>query len=266
MAKNEELAKTAPTSMATVQNSRPDFLKEREGKEVRGLEEITANEMVLPRLALCQNTTKQRDRTNPKYIPGLSEGQFFNSLSGVIYGEAVTVMPLFFRKSRIYFKDIDEGGGIICRAPHGNDCQLNDGKACIHSAWSKDGTPPPCTEFYNYACLIYPTNEPIVVSLKVTGIKAGKEWNSMMRLRGADPFAGLYDIKAIPAHNATGQTYYTYQIVNSIHDAGWVNAEQFKYNEKQYTVLSKQLDSGDVKVDESTISDEAFAMRDASEM
>jgi hypothetical protein len=263
MAKGEELAKAAPTS---IQASRPDYLKEFDGQEVRGLEQVTSAEMVLPRLALCQNTSPQRDRTNPKYIPGLQEGTFFNSLTKGIYGEKLTVMPLFFRKSRIYWKDINEGGGIICRAPHGNDCQLNDGKACLHSAWGKDGTPPLCTEFYNYACLIYPTNEPIVVSLKVTGIKAGKEWNSMMRLRGSDPFSGLYDVMAVPARNATGQTYYTYQIVNSPEEGGWVTKDQFVYNEKQYVVLSKQLDEGDVKVDESTLSEEAFAMRDASEM
>ena len=265
MAKNDELAKTAPASMAT-QDNRPDWIKERDGQEVRGLEQITSSEMVLPRLALCQNTSPQRDRTNPKYIKDLTEGMFFNSLTKHIYGEQLTVMPLFFRLSRIYFKDINAGGGIICRAPHGNDCQLNDGKPCLHSTWGKDGTPPPCTEFYNYASLIYPTNEPIVVSLKVTGIRAGKEWNSTMRLRGADPFSGLYDIKAVPARNATGQTYYTYQIVNSLQGGGWVTKDQFMYNEKQYTVLSKQLDQGEVKVDESTISDEAFAMRDASEM
>jgi hypothetical protein len=263
MAKSEELAKTAP---ASIQDTRPDYLKERDGQEVRGLEQVTSAEMVLPRLALCQNTSPQRDRTNPKYIPGLQEGMFFNSLTKQIYGEKLTVMPLFFRKSRIYFKDINDGGGVICRAPHGNDCQLNDGKACLHSAWGKDGTPPPCTEFYNYASLIHPTNEPLVVSLKVTGIRAGKEWNSMMRLRGADPFAGLYDVLAVPARNATGQTYYTYQIVNSPQDGGWVDKNQFQFNEKQYAILSKQLDQGDVKVDESSLSDEAFAMRDASEM
>ncbi len=266
MAKSEAIEKPAPSGMQALQANRPEFLKGREGAEIRGLEEVGADEMVLPRLTLTQNTTKQRDRNDPKYIPGLEEGQFFNSLTKQIYGNKIIVMPLFFNKSRIYFKDINQGGGIICRAPHGNDCQLNNGKACLHSNWGPEGQPPACTEFYNYACLIYPTNEPIIVSLKVTGLKAGKEWNSLMRFRGADPFAGIYELKSVPARNGTGQNYYTYAIANSEVEHGWVNKEQFEFNEKQYNMLRSQLASGEATVDESTLSEEAFAMRDAHEM
>ena len=254
------------TTAIDIQKSRPEFLKEREGKEIRGLEEVGSDEMVLPRLTLTQGTTPQRQEANVSFIPNLKEGDFFNSLTKQIYGRRVVVMPLLFRKSRIYFKDINEGGGLICRAPHGNDCQLNAGGLCLHSRWQADGTPPACTEFYNYACLLYPSNEPIVVSLKVTGIRAGKEWNSKMRMRGADPFAGLYEIKSIQVPNKTRQLYWTYQIDNAVEDGGWVSNDQFQYNEKQYMLWSENLDTGKAKVDESTLSEEQFAMRDAAEM
>ena len=261
-----ELEKTGGSSLADVQKARPAYLKEREGQEARGLEEIGAQEMVLPRLTLTQNTTPQRNRQDPHYIPGLQEGQFFNSLTKEIYGDRVLVTPMFFRKSRIYFKDINQGGGIICRAPHGNDCQLNNGGPCLHGLWSNDGKPPECTEFYNYPSLLYPNNEIIVVSLKVTGIKAGKEWNTMMRLRGADPFAGIYEIKAVPARNKTGQNYYTYAVNNAKEEGGWVSKERFMQNEKMYQLLVEQFKSGQATVDESTLSEEQFAMRDAEEM
>lgn len=251
---------------ADLQEARPAYLAEREGQPIRGLEEVTAADMVLPRLTLAQSMTPQRQRNDPRYIPGLEEGMFFNSLTKKIYGDKVLVMPLFYRKTRIYFKDIDEGGGIICRAPHGNDCQLNNGGPCLHSAWGKNGEAPACTEFFNYPSLIYPTSEPIVVSLKTTGIKAGKEWNSLMRFRGADPFAGIYEIKAIPARNQTGQTYFTYAITNALDNGGWVNKEQFEHNERTYNSFVEQFAAGQVQVDESTISDEQFAMRDANEM
>lgn len=260
----QSLAKQSPSG---IQASRPEYLKEREGQEIRGLDEVTAKEMVLPRLTLCQGLTPQRQRNDPKYIPGLDEGMFFNSLTRQIYGEKIDVMPLFFKLTRIFFKDINEGGGVICRAPNGNDCQLNNGGPCLHQKWGTNGEPPECTEFYNYPCLVYPTNEPIVVSLKVTGIKAGKIWNSTMRLRGADPFAGIYTIRAIPARNKTGQTYYTYDIFNSAEENGWVTKrEQFEFNEKQFKMFAEHFKAGTAKVDESTLSDEAFAMRDAAEM
>ncbi len=264
--KSEALEKPGTSSLADIQKTRPAYLQERDGKEIRGLEEVGANEMVVPRLTLTQGVTPQRQRSDPRYIPGLEEGQFFNSLTKQIYGDRVVVTPMFFRKTRIYFKDINEGGGLICRAPHGNDCQLNNGGPCLHSAWGKDGQSPACTEFYNYPCLLYPTRELIVVSLKVTGIRAGREWNSMMRFRGADPFAGIYELKAVPARNKTGQTYFTYQISNAKEEGGWVSAEQFQENEKMYKLLTEQFAAGTATVDESTLSDEQFAMRDANEM
>ncbi len=263
---SEELQKpAASTSMAEVLNNKPAYLQGVESPQ-RGLEEITADEMVLPRITLTQGLTPQRQKRDPRYIAGLEEGMFFNSLTKQIYGDRLVVTPLFFRKSRIWFKDINDGGGIMCRAPKGNDCQLNNGGPCLHNTWGNDGQPPECTEFYNYPCLIYPTNELAVVSLKVTGIKAGREWNTIMRVRGADAFAGLYEIKAVPAQNKTGQTYFTYQITNAPEEGGWVPAEQFKKNEALYHELLKSFTSGKTTVDESTLSDEQFAMRDAQEM
>ena len=236
---------------------RPDYVKGN-----RGFEKMETRDMVLPRLSLCQATTPQRQESHAKYIPDLKEGQLFNSLTSQVYGKSVTVVPLFFFKSRILFKDIDTGGGIICQAPDGKSCQLNHGGPCIKQGWGPNGEPPECTEFYNYPSLIMPARELIVISLKVTALKAGREWNALMRMRGADMFAGLYDIRSAAARNKAGQTYYTYVITNG-NPNPWADKETYQYAEQVFNQVSEGLATGTITVDESTISDDAFADRDA---
>lgn len=256
---DERVATTEPGEVA-----KPDYVKGN-----RGFEQMEAKDMVLARLSLCQSMTPQRQESDPKFIDGLKEGHLFNSLTGKIYGKHTRVVPLFFFKSRIFFKDINEGGGIICQAPDGKSCQLNHGGPCLHQAWGASGEPPECNEFFNYPCIMLDDKgvviEPlIVVSLKATGLKAGKEWNALMRMRGADMFSGIYNVDSQPARNKAGQTYQTYKVTNS--EPRWVEPALYQQAEKMFQQVSEGIAAGSITVDESTASDDAFASRDAEEM
>ncbi len=243
--------------------ARPDYIKEGE----KGFEQVTMKDMVLPRLALCQDNTPQRKKQNADvYIPGLEEGNLFNTLSGKIYGNKIQVVPLFFYHSKIMFKGFEQGGGIVCQASDGISCQLNNGGACLHGAWGPGGEPPECTEFYNYPCLVYEgpgskTSELIIVSLKSTGIGAAKKWNSYMRMRGADMFAGVYELSSTPDTNKAGMSYFTWAVANG--DPAWVDVDLLKSGEKMYKTVSEGLKSGAIKVDDLDPDDAAFAARDS---
>jgi hypothetical protein len=247
---NTELEKKGPQNTAL---DRPDWIP----KSQEGLDEIGMKDMVLPRMTLCQTNTKARIRTEPKYIPGLQEGQFFNSVTGRIYGESVLIIPLFFYHSRIMFKDMDQGGGIICQAPDGKSCQLNAGGPCIHAAWGPAGEPPECTEFYNYPVLVYEgpgnlTSEWVVVSLKTTGLNAGRNLNSLMRLRGGPAFSGVYELSSIPDKNDAGQPFFTWVVKNAIDPATtkpmWVDQEIFPRAQEMSRVIKEGLKAGTVTV------------------
>jgi hypothetical protein len=230
--------------------SRPDFLKVNSEAGPRGMEHMEAKDIILPRLALCQTNTPHRKKTNEKYIDGLEEGMFFNTLTGDKYGTEVVVSPLFFYKSRIYFKDFEAGGGIICQAPDGKSCQLNNGGPCLHSAWGANGEPPDCNEFFNYPCLLHkPGGQPelIVVSLKSTGLKAGREWNSYMRLRGADAFAGRYRISSVAAKNGDLE-YFTWKVENDAAEP-WVSKDFMSFAESQYDAVHDGIMAGTTTFD-----------------
>jgi hypothetical protein len=253
MSKETEIQKSSSALPAA-----PSFMPESSA----GLEQVGFKDLILPRLALCQNNSRARDKQNAKeYIKGLEEGQFYNTLSREILGESITVVPLFFYHSRMMFKDLDQGGGMLCQAPDGVSCQLNNGGPCLHSAWGKGGEPPECMEFFNYPCLVYkgpgkePNQELIIASMKTTGLKAGRTLNSLMRMRGRAAFAGIYDLKAIPASNKAGQNYYTWEAKNSSKGdlPGWVDAELYSYAEEQYKIVAEGLKSGAIKIDDSDI-------------
>lgn len=231
-----------------------------------GLEQVGMKDMVLPRLVLCQNNTKARDKQNSEYIKGLEEGLFFNSLTREIIGDKIRVVPLFFYHSRMMFKDMKEGGGLICQAPDGKSCQMNAGGPCLHSEWGIKGEPPECSEFYNYPCLRWtgpndPNNELVIVSMKTTGLKAGRTLNSLMRIRKKASYAGVYELKAVPDVNKAGNSYYTWEASN-YEPNPWVSESLYKEAEKMYKMVSEGLLSGKIQVDLSE-SDAAFADRDS---
>jgi hypothetical protein len=260
------------TRVTTTGGGIPAYLQRKdkatgEKLQSRGFDEMESKDMILPRLGLCQSMSPQRDKVNPKYVKGLEEGMLFNTLTGAIYDQPLQIVPLFFFKSRIYFKDIKEGGGVLCQAPDGKSCQLNHGGPCLHSAWGAGGEPPECNEFFNYPSLLFPTKELIVVSLKATGLKAGKEWNSLMRLRGADMFAGVYEVTSQPAQNKAGQRYYAFKIRNPAAEAErWSPPEFYQEAEVIYENTQEGMASGRITVAEveetETESDKAFADRD----
>lgn len=185
----------------------PDFLKGEHGGE--GFDQMGKADVVLPRLALCQAMSPQRKRTNPNYIDGLADGDLFNSVSGEIYGEKVEIIPLQFAKSRIYFKDLSEGGGILCQSLNGVDGgRISETcEGCPNSKFSQDDLPA-CTLFYNYPALVVGSHEPVVLSLKSSALKAARQWNSRMKLLGDKPmFAGIYEVKVIATKNDKGDFF-----------------------------------------------------------
>lgn len=231
--------------LPVLQRGAPEFLTKAAPGRPRGLEDLEARkDFTLPRLAICQSLTPQRKKDNPLYIKGLEEGNLFNTVTGEIYPDnKVQVAPLFAFKSRIYFADIDEGGGILCQSLNAIDGGVlcDTCAKCPNSQWTQDkekkkSVPPACTDFLNYASIILPSRELIAVSMKSTAIKVAKTWNSMMRIRNRDTFAGLYDLGTAIQKNAMNE-WYTFTVTNS----GWVDETAYKFAENMYSALRDEV-------------------------
>ena len=93
-----------------VGNISADLIMSNAGK---GLENITSEDITIPRLAVIQSNSPQRKKKDEKYIEGAEEGDIFNTVTGEIYKEPLTVIPCAYRKSYVEWIPREKGGGFV---------------------------------------------------------------------------------------------------------------------------------------------------------
>lgn len=207
----------------------PDFIPE--GK--KGLEHITTQDMILPRLAIAQALSPEMIKKNEKYIAGLELGDMFNNFTGKIYGSG----PLSFsvvkaaRPRGVEFIPRDQGGGV-----RDMNVALDDPRM----QWGKEGKKPIATKFYDFVILLHPfeslEDSMLALSFKSTGLKVARRLNSLMLYRNRPIFSGVYSISSIVTENQKG-TFGVFEVEN----AGWVdNKEDYQTFEKIYESLKEQ--------------------------
>ena len=106
--KKNELA-TANAGEVVVSNDLPEWLQ---GKgDARGAENVTTDDMIIPRIELVQALSPARKKSDAAYIEGAEEGMLYNNVTRELYGEAVTVVPIYYTKQFLVWKDRKSGGG-----------------------------------------------------------------------------------------------------------------------------------------------------------
>lgn len=252
----QQLARRDEQQLATMADA-PAFLKHAQAETV-GLNNMGRGDITMPRLAMCQSNTPQRKKADPKYIEGLSEGDYFNTVTGENHGGRLLFVPVHFYKSRILFKDLDEGGGILCQAPNALEGQGEPGGECARcpmAQFSKDERPA-CHLFMNWFIVVMDTlkdrptiDKMIVLSFKSTGLKAAKDLNSLMRQRkaaGYNSFASVMELTSVPQKNQYGEFY-----VPVMKPAGWIQTKEQEADFLQlYNIVAEFEAAGRVRVDD----------------
>jgi len=208
---------------------RPDYIT----KGHRGVENITKQDMLIPRLGLAQALSPEVTEGDPRLIPGLKPGDLFNSTTKESYGREVLVQIV--RKDNLRameWRPIADGGGML-----DPDVPLNDQRC----KWGADGDKPIATVYRDYLAVLLPANgKPIedrliALSFKSSGIKVAKALNGLIALRNADIFAGVYrittDMSLVP------KPHKIFKVAN----AGWVSKEDLTIGEQIYEAV-KGLD------------------------
>ena len=221
----EELATQNPGAL-----QRPSFLG---ANDARGTEDITKDDIQMPRLGLAQALSPQIEDGNPQKIDGLEVGMLFNNLSKQVYGKG----PISFtvirsdRPRYIEFIPRQEGGGI-----RDYDVPANDPRTQFTTdSVTGKSVPPIATKFYDYVIMLLDeqyNNELVVLSLKSTGLKVARALNGMLKMRNAPSFAGKYTLSTGMDKNAKGRF-----AVFKVDQAGWVTEAQFKLGEAIYNGL-----------------------------
>jgi hypothetical protein len=225
----------------------PTFLQGNGGQR-RGTEDVGADDIVIPRLELVQALSPCRKKNDPAYIDGAEEGLLFNSLTRELYGSAVEVIPVKFRKEYLIWKDRKKGGGFRGSFPTELEAeqarrQLEDGEDCevldtgVMFCLRVDGG----------------RLEEIVVSMAKSRMKTARKWNSLIRLTQHDSFAKRYEISAVQEKNSNGDDYWNI----AVKPLGFVDENQYKSAEELYRVI----ESGGVVADRSQADEPASGGR-----
>lgn len=151
----------------------------RPGNTIPGLEGVEQDMLIIPRLKLVQKMSVEAD---PPYE--IKPGSIVNSVTKDVLaaltkdGASLVLIPLLNKKSRLFFKPMSEGGGLLCQSQDGFTGIGDPGGSCAEcpmNQWNDD-EPPKCTELYNIFCLVrgYDYPIPLTASFGKTSFKAGK--------------------------------------------------------------------------------------------
>lgn len=235
----QEVAKAQTTALAT-QDDVPDYIKKGQG---RGNENVTTEDMVIPRIELVQALSPCLDKNDPGYIEDAEVGGFINSVSREYYGERITVVPVLFQKQYLVWKDRTQGGGFL--GAHNTKAEA---QARIEEEPERDQDHFDIYDTGQHLVLLVRedgSSEEAVISMARTKLKVSKQWNSMIRMAGGDRFSRQYEIFGVQDENDKGK-FYTLGIVMS----GYPSLEVYKKAEALYDSVTSGsrkmvVDTGD---------------------
>lgn len=243
---------TRPAESQLSTTAIPEHLKKYASLGSLGTEQMTKDDFIMPRLAIAQAMSPQVTKGDPLFLKGLEVGNFFNTLTGEIYGDGpVLVVPLFSFKSRIYFPPRGSDEAILCATSKVVEGRLVEGRItpegcdiCPHSKFLDEPRPdgstrPNCTLFYNYVVVLPQEGgvmAPLALSLKSKMIKSAKKWNSLIRYRQLPAFVQMFNIRSV-AEKAPKGTFFNLAIDNAGQE---ISPELVAQTEKLFSTWSNQ--------------------------
>lgn len=236
MTKKQELIEQK-NSEVMLAETMPDFVNQNSG---RGNEDVTVDDLSIPRLDVIQALSPQRKKSDPAYIEGAEEGMLFNSVTMALYGTEVAFVPVFFRKEYVIWKARNAGGGF-----HGAFSSQAEAQAEMRAnGWD--------TETYTDNKQVLPAYEAIetaqhfglivkspsefeevVISMAKSKLKTSRQLNTLCKMAGGDRFASMYNIKAIEVNGDKGD-YYSMAVKRM----GFVTEDIYRVGEALYNAVS----------------------------
>jgi hypothetical protein len=226
---------------------RPDWV---DPHSHHGSEEVTANDITLPRIEVLQALSPQLKKNEAVYIEGSEQGQIFNTISGEIYGSEVIVCPILFQRQFILWQDRKLGGGFAGSFLTEVDAETE------RDAKEKPDDYEVAEHHINY-CLILHANgrmEEAVLSWARTKLKASRRLNALVQMNPGDRYSRAYRLKAVEATAPKGD-YWTFDIS----PRGYVPKDIFD----KAAAIYEAIRGGERKVDYGTNEPDAEAHDDA---
>ena len=146
-----------------------------------GLENLTADDLTIPRLKILQALSPEVNKRDGKYIEGSASGDITNTVTKEIYpeNEGCVVLPVAYRRMFLEWQPRESGGGLVKQHLDPN----------ILSQTTKDKTGSDMLENGNYIqtsathySLVVDGDSyhQVMIPMAGTQLKKSRTWNSVM--------------------------------------------------------------------------------------
>ncbi len=198
MASSKTAAKVAPSTAvavkpenALVDASTAALFQQHAGG---GFQHANKDSYAIPFLLMLQSMSPQTKKSDPAYIKGAEEGDFYDSVNGIVIAkgdEGVVVVPCFYNNSFVEWVTREKGGGF--KGEHGYQQGVDLRSRCVRDEKNRDILPNghQLNDTRNHAVLVLGEDgpQPFMLSMTSTQITKSKKWMTAMnnlKLKGQD--------------------------------------------------------------------------------
>jgi hypothetical protein len=224
-AAEEAAAKEASKAVAVVNSGATDLVTHDDFGDFAGMgtENVTAKDLLIPRLTILQDLSPQVKKNKPEFIEGAEIGQICDVGMGTVFEGPIIFLPVLFRKDYLEWAPRASGKGLI--AIHDNDRIL--------SKCTKDEKGRPFLPNGNYiaeTAQFYGFNvtdgmRKCFIPMASTGLKKARQWMTLATgevLRRTDGssfmpplFYRVYELDTVEDSNNEG-TWFTWKITRGM--------------------------------------------------
>jgi len=199
----------------------------------RGSEQAGMDDIIVPRLVLLQQLSPHLDEAEEAYIEGAKAGDIVNSVTGVNYGKSLTIIPVYFKKEVLVWKDRQKGGGFF-----GSYATKHEANMVI------DTLEPPASDYTaedtasQFVLIVNDdgTLDQAVLSMSKTKLSCSRKLQSLIRMTEIDSFAHKYTLSSVAAQSDLGK-YFNF----SVKPAGFVSEEEYHAGEACYNAVAENI-------------------------
>lgn len=202
-AAKKEVAKAPLTGMVAIEE-RPDWLKE---DSYRGSEEVTVNDIILPRIDVLQALSPQLKRSESSYIEGADQGEIFNTVSNEVYGSSITFVPVTFKREFIVWQDRKLGGGF--RGAFATEAEAEQERRMLENPDNHEVV----ETHVHFILLVHEDGrvEEAVLSMSKSKRRVSRKLNSLVQMIPGDRFGRMYKLMAVEVSGPKGD-YWSFDV------------------------------------------------------
>jgi hypothetical protein len=214
----------------------------------QGLQNVGNDDITIPRLAIVQSGSPQRKKKDEKYIEGADEGHVFNTVSGTLYTDGLTIIPCGYKKSYVEWIPREKGGGLVAVHDYKPDSAKIDSKT--KKTMLGENQLVDTAEHY----VLVKNNdsyEPAVLTMTSSNLSVSRKWNTLLKMKRmnikgqtVEPPSFLFEFKlsTVQAENDLG-SWHKYKI----EEIGQIQSQDVF---KQAKAFSDSVSDGKVKASE----------------